>query len=95
MKAATRLERTYDGALYEVWRGAPARLLPRQGGEKAAYAGDSLVFDRGGALGVIDASGRLRRFGTPTQGQANIPRGTYRDVKVIASGDWTLTIAPR
>jgi hypothetical protein len=29
------------------------------------------------------------------QGQVHIPRGTYRNVKVIASGDWTLTIAPR
>jgi hypothetical protein len=57
---------TYEGALYEVRPGAPPRLLTRQGGSAAAYAGDSLVYDPGERLRLIDASGRIRRLGAPT-----------------------------
>ena len=57
---------TWQGPLYEVRPGAFPRLLTRGGGEKAAWAGDSIVFDPGGSLRVVDANGRIRRFGTPT-----------------------------
>jgi hypothetical protein len=56
----------YDGDLYELRPGEPPRLLTRRGGSPA-YAGDSLVYrsDEAG-LRVIEASGRIRRFGAPT-----------------------------
>jgi hypothetical protein len=56
---------TDGGALYEVRPGAPPRLLTRRGGS-VTYAGDSLVYRSGGGLRVIEASGRIRRFGAPT-----------------------------
>jgi hypothetical protein len=58
---------TYDGALYEVPSGGPARPLATYGGSAAAYAGDALVHDPDGRLRVIDLSGRSRAFGVPTR----------------------------
>ena len=55
----------YNRMLYELRPGAPPRLLSRDGGS-VAYAGDSLVNWSGGGLRVIEASGRIRRFGAPT-----------------------------
>jgi hypothetical protein len=54
----------YDGKLYELRPGEPPRLLAHGG--SPAYAGDSLVYWSGGGLRVIEASGRIRRFGAPT-----------------------------
>jgi hypothetical protein len=56
---------TSDGALYEVRQGAPPRLLTRHGGS-VAYAGDALLYRSGNGLRLIEASGRIRRFGAPT-----------------------------
>ena len=36
------------------------------GGSTAAYAGDSLVYDAGERLRIVDANGRIRRLGVPT-----------------------------
>jgi hypothetical protein len=57
---------TYEGALYEMPPGGPARRLATDGGLTAAYAGDALVYDSGGRLRVIDLSGGSRAFGVPT-----------------------------
>jgi hypothetical protein len=46
--------------------------------------------------GLRVTSGRRVLMKAPRhQGEAQLPRGTYRDVKVVASGEWSLSIAPR
>ncbi len=66
---------TRDGSLYEVRVGAPPRLLGHAAepanialtDDPVAYAGDSLLYIADNyELRVIDASGRRRRFGAPT-----------------------------
>jgi hypothetical protein len=81
---------TDDGELFDVSPGGIPRRIARAAG-KPRFAGEHIVFVRGGALRVIDPSRRVRAFGVPT---TRLGAFTTDGTRVLWEANGCLFVAP-
>ena len=81
---------TDEGELFDVPPGGPARRIARAAG-KPRFAGEHIVFRRGGALRVIDPGGRVRTFGVRS---TRLGAFTTDGTRVLWEANGCLLVAP-